>query len=445
MKNTPHTPHYATSTQNQEVPFEIAEALERIIEMSRQIETANVKCGVIGRSGAGKSSLINAIAGERIAKVGVIEQTMEAQEFHHGGLTFVDLPGCGTLKWQRDTYIDRLGLEDYDCFLLVTADRFFEDDVYLYEKLSVEAGRPTFVVRTKMDLAIEAGKHDNGLSPDEVDAKIRSNIMENLGAHPPERCYLVSARKPGQFDLPVLLDDMMRALDGVKQKRFAADAASYSEALLDAKREAAELVVRGAAATAFLNGFNPVPVLDITADLGILQGLSHKVLHIYGLTEKQLEYTQTLFDEENAAFKATVIAASRLGADLLQRKGIEQLLKRLGKHAASRYAAKWVPVIGSVISGSVGASMTYYFGMEAIDRAAEVANDILQKVAEPVAPNESKGDDKHGRARTSSTRGRNTRKPADAAPLRTLVTVLTKVAPALAPGLGGVLLALTRS
>src|SRR4051794_7091727 len=104
----------------------IRDFAQRCRDRMARFEETEVKCGLIGPAGSGKSSLINAIFGEKVAAVGVVETTAAAQEFRHGakGLILVDLPGVGTANWPREHYIDRLGLLAYDCFLLVTAERF---------------------------------------------------------------------------------------------------------------------------------------------------------------------------------------------------------------------------------------------------------------------------------------------------------------------------------
>ena len=108
---------------------------DRLRSMRQDFEGATVRLGIVGESGSGKSSLINAIVGKPLAPVGnLIETTQRPQEVPLEGLTLVDLPGCGTPNWPRETYIDRLKLlENYDGFILVTAQRLKECDAELHE------------------------------------------------------------------------------------------------------------------------------------------------------------------------------------------------------------------------------------------------------------------------------------------------------------------------
>lgn len=80
-------------------------AIDQIVaeatRQSTEYNSTTIKCGIIGLSGAGKSSLINAIAGQKIAQTGSTETTMEAQSYINKGIEYVDLPGCGTQKWPK--------------------------------------------------------------------------------------------------------------------------------------------------------------------------------------------------------------------------------------------------------------------------------------------------------------------------------------------------------
>ncbi len=70
--------------------------------------------------------MINAIAGEHIAEVGEIETTMNVNEpIESNGLLFYDLPGCSTSKFPKEGYIEAFNVQEFDCVILVTSDRFF--------------------------------------------------------------------------------------------------------------------------------------------------------------------------------------------------------------------------------------------------------------------------------------------------------------------------------
>ena len=114
---------------------------DRLRSMRHDFEQATVRLGVIGESGSGKSSLINALVGREVAPVGaLVETTQRAQEVPVDGLTLVDLPGCGTPTWPKETYLRRLNLlESYDGFLLVTASRVKECDALLFDELARKA------------------------------------------------------------------------------------------------------------------------------------------------------------------------------------------------------------------------------------------------------------------------------------------------------------------
>lgn len=55
----------------------------------------------------------------------------------------------------------------FDAFIIVTANRFYENDEWLINEM-VKAGRPRYVVRSKMDEAIINEKRDNDLDEKEV-------------------------------------------------------------------------------------------------------------------------------------------------------------------------------------------------------------------------------------------------------------------------------------
>ncbi len=342
-------------------------------------ENAEVKCGITGPSGSGKSSLINAIFGEKIAKVGVVETTDREQEFTHRGkgLILVDLPGVGTPNWPQETYIERLRLTQYDCFLLVTTGRFTENDAFLYNELT-SRGKPCFVLRNQFDVAVAAGLRDNDHSEDDVRRQIEANIRESLQPSSPARVYLTSAWHPTKYDLGLLLTDVSDALSGIKRERFIADMASYSGESLKKKRAVALELMPIYAGLAAANGLNPIPGVDIAADITLLVKMGGAIAQIYGLTSNQFEYIKRLLGSN--AIPGLLAKLAQFAAKYLAREGIVLLLKSIATRTATKQVAKWVPFVGPLVSAGIAWKSTFMLGEQMVDEAEALAREILEAI-----------------------------------------------------------------
>jgi len=362
------------STDVEDLIHDFAEKCRKKIT---EFEKTEVRCGLIGPSGSGKSSLINAIAGEKIAAVGVVETTNEPQSFTHKGITFTDLPGCGTQKWPKDSYIRSLDLNKYDCFLLITAHRFYENDAYLYRELTA-MGKPCFVIRNMVDRAIADGKHDNDHTEEKTKKLITEDIQKQLAPNHPNRVYLTSARKPTKYDLKTLLNDMSETLDGLKRMRFIADMAAYGDEALKKKRKVATDRIPLYAGLSAANGLNPIPGLDVAADITVLLKLGHEVAHIYGLTNEQFEYIKRLLGPK--AIPSLLAKIAQFAAKYLAKEGVLLLLKQIATRATAKQVSKWVPFVGPLIAAGIGWQATFMLGEQLVDEAEHLAKDILDGI-----------------------------------------------------------------
>ncbi|MEB3357910.1 MAG: GTPase [Synechococcales bacterium] len=364
----------STMHNNHELIKAFAEECKKKIT---EFDEAKVHCGLIGPSGSGKSSLINAIAGEKIAEVGVVETTMDPQDFTHKGIIFTDLPGCGTVKWPQNDYIERLKLYTYDCLILITAERFTDNDVFLFKELS-SRGKPCFVVRNKLDRAIEDGSLDNNYTEEETRQIIIKNIRENLGSSCPDKIYLTSARHPTKYDLDELLNDITEALTGMKRERFIADMGTYSKEALKKKRKVAQERIPLHAGLAAANGLNPIPGVDISVDIGILLNLSRQIAHIYGLTPSQFEYIKRLVGPKT--IPGLIAKVAQFSTKYLAKEGLILLLKRIASQTTAKQASKWIPFVGPLIAAGIGWSATFLLGEQIMDEAEALASEILEEV-----------------------------------------------------------------
>ncbi|MDF1814416.1 MAG: hypothetical protein P1V20_19580 [Verrucomicrobiales bacterium] len=312
-------------------------------------------------------------------KACVVETTTGPQEVDHGGLTFVDLPGCGTPNWPQASYVSDLNLRTFDCVILITADRFRESDLFLLNELT-RMGVPCFFVRNRFDVAVLDGAHDNDLDEEQVRTQINQNIEENLGKTKVARIYLTSARFPTRYDFGNLVEDIKKKLQGIKRDRFIADMGAYREEALQEKQELAKKRVVIYAGLAAANGLNPIPGTDIAVDLGIIVKMAKEIAHIFGLDKNQVEFVKRLLGPK--AIPRLFEKVAQFTTKYLAKEGIAILLKKMGKKVAAKTASKYVPFVGPAISATIGFHATLHLGRDLNNEAAELALEIIQAMQE---------------------------------------------------------------
>lgn len=116
-----------------------------------------INIALAGVAGAGKSTLINAILGEEVAEVDMIECTMRPTPYEVPGtcLTLWDLPGWGTEAHPTKTYFMDKCLFAFDAMIVLYASRKPEGFAMIAEGCK-EFGLQFAVARNKADIDIES-------------------------------------------------------------------------------------------------------------------------------------------------------------------------------------------------------------------------------------------------------------------------------------------------
>ena len=120
----------------------------------------------------------------------------------------MDLPGIGTPKYPNlPTYCKKVGLEEYDTFLIFTATRFTQDDLDLAEKVK-SIGKSFFLIRTKIDNDCMPMKQKKPINEAEILEKIRNNLMGNVSnlISSEKEIFLISNYYTNKWDFDRLIE-----------------------------------------------------------------------------------------------------------------------------------------------------------------------------------------------------------------------------------------------
>jgi hypothetical protein len=318
---------------------------------------------------------------------------VEGEEYQLDGMTLVDLPGSGAIDRPFKDYVHDLHLLDpgrYDAFVLVTANRLKETDRELFVALHQQACKPFFVVRSHFDSAVKTAGAEA-----EARRQIEAYFRENLHTPAGFRFYMVASPEPARYDLPTLIHDIGAALPELKRVRLLMAVPAYTQELVQEKRAAAEQVVLVYAGLAAANGLNPIPGTDILIDLGLLQNMTRKVIAAFGLQREQLEglarlqvrglTLDFLLDSASTVLsrmvEGSVVAMLREAGQEAARQGGRQAAKRGGKYFF-RYAARWAPLVGQLVSAGIGYAAAYYYGKYLLDDCEAALRKIVARLEE---------------------------------------------------------------
>ncbi|XP_006811083.2 interferon-inducible GTPase 1-like, partial [Neolamprologus brichardi] len=149
------------------------------------MDNITLNIAITGDTGSGKSTFVNAFrelsdGDEGAAPTGVKETTSEVTEYTHPNypnVKFWDLPGVGTRNFPSDTYLERVGFEKFDFFIIVSAVRFRENDVKLAQEIQ-RMKKKFYFVRSKIDNNIRSEKRKRNFSEEKTLTKIRDDCVK---------------------------------------------------------------------------------------------------------------------------------------------------------------------------------------------------------------------------------------------------------------------------
>ncbi len=367
---------------------------------------------VCGQSRQGKSCLINAFAGEKVARVGATRVTntenLRLEHPRNPNLAFWDVPGIDGKKFQRENYFEKIESKqnDYDFFLIVTKDTFSSDTLYLAEQIE-KMGKSYFLIRTHIDKSIEDAIEEGEAESEE---KALEMIKKDLREGTNRPIYLINNKKMFQYDMSKLLEDCCNQ--------------GFASQLRDAKEQAFLLTVRTSTAAMhqkkykmFKSRLNIIALKSAVGGAVLISGVGC-VVDMRLICEEVLDYVYTfgldpfaIFELEKATGKPEGSLESRVqrmaegrnrlinmcrekgdffekptptAAIVLAKEALPTIARSLSIIATSEVAettAKTVlPFIGSVIGAVLSFTSTRIQLGLILEEVKQIADEITQQI-----------------------------------------------------------------
>ncbi|XP_060567231.1 interferon-inducible GTPase 5-like [Ruditapes philippinarum] len=342
----------------------LSELKRKVDEDIDKWKNVPVNIAVTGNSGNGKSSFINSFRGlkaysEGAAKVGVDETTFEPKDYMHPinkNIVLWDLPGVGTQNFPKNTYLQAVDFHKYEYFLIITATRFTENDIWLANEVQ-NLGKKFIFIRTKMSIDVSNDGHDNpGICKDDTVSKVRQAMAKHVkdAGFEEIRVFLIDNHFPLDYDFPDLIETMINEAPKWKQEAMTLTMTNLTKSLIHRKKDVLQKRIMKVAIVSAIGGAVPLPGVGLVVDLSIFIEEIHFYRKQLGLDDDSLQEIARSLDTTVEHLKVDLQLNSHfLGASL---RSIAAFVSTLVlSEVAETVSAIAIPILGSF----VGANISY--------------------------------------------------------------------------------------
>ncbi|XP_066494165.1 interferon-inducible GTPase 5-like [Tiliqua scincoides] len=370
----------------------IQEVADQVQQELNLLENTTLNIAITGVSGAGKSSLVNALRGvadddEGAARTGLLETTVNPARYPHPKFPNVviwDLPGIGTPEFKSNEYLKRVNFSRYDFFIIVSGDRFTQHDTKLADEIW-KMKMKFYFVRTKIDTGLDSERRKRGFDEKATLEMIRNYCGENLrkaGESSP-KVFLISSWHPEKYDFPLLQETLMNGLDDLKREVLMMALPTCSKEVSERKKAAMESLIWKFALRSCAIGAIPVPGLSFVCDVVILVHAMERFCNVFGLDEVSLQKVADSVGQPVSELKSAIKKSPQAGE--IKAEFVIDRLSRMALCASARAvesALGLIPVLGSLTGAGLSFVTTYWVLKSFLNDVMEDAENVRAKAVE---------------------------------------------------------------
>ena len=315
---------------------------------------------------------------EGAAEVGVMGTTRELKAYDHPTnpkIKFWDLPGIGTRNYPNmATYCEKVDLEKFNAFLILTAIRFTEHDFELAKKIK-SINKNFFLIRTKIDENVRAGSRMRSFDEKAMLQEIRSDSAENLGdlLSDERDIFLISNHDRDKWDFARLLQAILDALPTYQRESMVLSLGnSVTTDIFQKKVQVLRGRIKFVATLSAAVAFFPIPGLSIAVDVGLILNEFALYRSQLALPEKETaDFEKLHVTTQDAVAKISITTAAQLAA----------YLSVFATESAVEEAVSYIPILGSVIASTMSFTTTYAALQQCLKAVEETAVLVMKEVA----------------------------------------------------------------
>ena len=277
------------------------------------------------------------------------------------------------------TYVQKVQLEKYHTFLILTATRFTTNDLLLAEKIR-SMKKSFFFVRCKIDVDVTNEKRKRLFNEEATIMEIRRDCAENLGdlLSNEEDIFLINNHERDELDFMRLTQAILDALNRFQRETLTL---SLGKAITRSSREIFQrkvnvlkgriwMVATASAAAAMV----PLPGLSLAVDAVLIL----RELNFY---RSQLGLPEVGSDEFTNLRSATKEKVLQVG--LTTAAQLSEFLKPYAAEAAVEEATRlYLPYLGWAIASGMSFGATYYALYKLLGAVEDAALSVLREAHE---------------------------------------------------------------